>query len=140
MRSKKIPSSCESWLPRMLSATGSIVIRIMRSTSCFMCRLGILMPPVASMAMPATRVRSAMLLPITVPKLRTGVLASAEVMPTNNSGMLVDTARMVKPVMNALKWRNAEILVIDFTSRNPEIISVAQETKNVIIVKMISIK
>ena len=114
----------------MLRATGRIEIIIIKRTSCFMCLLGIFMPPVASIAMPATSVKSAMLLPIMLPILSKGLLLSADAMPTNNSGKLVDTASIVNPVINALNRKKIEIFIIDFSNNIPDIASPVQEIKN----------
>jgi len=65
-----------------------------------------------------------------LPILSKGLLLSADAMPTNNSGKLVDTASIVNPVINALNRKKIEIFIIDFSNNIPDIASPVQEIKN----------
>ena len=72
--------------------------------------LFILIPLPAKITIPKTKVKSAMLLPIILPKLKEGLFVKAELMPTNNSGSVVANAKIINPLVNSLILKNAEIL------------------------------
>ena len=60
---------------------------------------------------PMMMVRSAMLLPMTVPRAMAVSFRSPEVMPMKSSGRVVEMAMMMNPIANSFSPRKEEIRV-----------------------------
>ena len=122
--------------PSNRSARGNSAMRSMYIVSRRIILLSILIPFPINNVKPRTIARSARLLPMTFPKLMTGVLLRAAFIPTNNSGSVVVNARIRKPPRNSLTFKTLKKCVILLTAHMlPLLRTNTKKVKNIISVR-----
>ena len=126
---KIIPSSLDSECPKNINTNGKAASKSMNH-ELFLDSGSDFNPLARMIAMPPTKVRSAILLPMTVPKANAEFPCVAEVIPIKSSGMLVETAIKIKLRTNSLILKAVAMIGSVLTRIYPPVTNTKQDTKN----------
>jgi len=92
--------------------------------------LFILIPLLRRTRIPVIKVNPIIFAPIKLPTESKGVPSNAEVTPTNNSGIEVETAIIIKPTANSFSLKECVNFAKDLTHHDPENTKITQEITN----------